>query len=351
MDSFNLRPETIGPAYRANAQINATSARFAASHKMLYQRITLRVKKVLSVLTAVFMPLAHEVHAGETAPTAVVEVASGVFARQGVHELMNEENGGSIANIGFVIGNTAVAIIDTGGSFNDGQALLAAVRAETDLPVRWVINTHMHPDHVFGNAAFLGPDVAYVGHANLGPSLTARFDHYVAANTLAMGSEATAGTALVLPDITVSNRHEIDLGDRVLELRAWPPAHTDNDLTVFDRKTGTLFAGDLVFLGHLPSIDGSLRGWQRAIEKLAAIPAERVVPGHGPVAAAWPDALGPQRRYFDTLAADLQAAINAGVPLSEAVKSAGGSEAEHWDLFDAFNTRNATAAFAEIEWE
>ncbi|TIT54718.1 MAG: MBL fold metallo-hydrolase, partial [Mesorhizobium sp.] len=77
----------------------------------------------------------------------------------------------------------------------------------------------------------------------------------------------------------------------------------------------------------------------------------RVVPGHGPVPADWPEALTAERRYFEVLARDIRKAIADGMPLSEAVKTAGASERGKWRLFDEYNERNATAAFAELEWE
>ncbi len=90
------------------------------------------------------------------APLRVDQVAPGVYVHIGQHKDVEEGYDGDIANIGFVIGTEAVAVIDTGGSYAVGMALKEALRAITALPVRYVINTHGHPDHVFGNAAFIG---------------------------------------------------------------------------------------------------------------------------------------------------------------------------------------------------
>jgi glyoxylase-like metal-dependent hydrolase (beta-lactamase superfamily II) len=121
-------------------------------------------------------------------------------------------------------------------------------------------------------------------------------------------------------------------------------------LTVLDETTGVLFAGDLVFLRHLPVVDGSLKGWLAVIDELASVPARRVVPGHGPV-ADWPAALADERRYLQLLAQDVRASIRNGQTIAAASTSAAESERGRWELFDETNGRNATAAYAELEWE
>lgn len=287
----------------------------------------------------------------DVAPATVLEIAPGVFVRQGVHALMAPENGGGIANIGFIVGAEAVAVIDSGGSVRDGQRLRAAIRARTPLPIRYVINTHVHPDHIFGNGAFEADRPSYVGHRNLARAMAARGTHYLAANRLILGEVAFAGTAIVLPTVSVDDSLTLDLGGRRLVLTTYPTAHTDADLTVFDEASATLWTGDLVFLGHLPVVDGSLVGWLEALEQLAAVPAARAVPGHGPAQAPWPEALAPQRAYLSRLAADLRALIAAGEGMGRAVAQAAQSERANWLLFDEFNPRNATAGFAELEWE
>ncbi|RWP50330.1 quinoprotein relay system zinc metallohydrolase 2 [Mesorhizobium sp.] len=281
----------------------------------------------------------------------VSKVADGVFAFQGVDELMNAANQGAISNLGVVVGTDAAAVIDSGGSLVEANALIAAIGEITNKPVRYLINTHMHPDHIFGNAAFREIGATIVGHHNLPRALEARGAFYLQSFRQQIGDALMKGVEIIPPTMLVDDRLQLDLGGRVLELRAWKAAHTDNDLTVLDSATRTLFAGDLVFVGSLPTLDGSLLGWLRQMDALAAIGAARVVPGHGPVPADWPEALTAERRYFEVLAGDIRKAIADGIPLSEAVKTAGASERGNWHLFDDYNERNATAAFAELEWE
>lgn len=281
----------------------------------------------------------------------VRHVAEGVYAFAGRHELMTEANQGEICNVGFVIGGEAVAVIDSGGSATEARALIAAIRAITDKPIRFLINTHMHPDHVFGNAAFEDIGATIVGHRNLPRALMSRGDFYLASYRETMGNALMSEIRIIAPSRLIDHEEEIDLGGRKLTLRAWKPAHTDNDVTVLDKQTRTLFAGDLCFLGHLPTLDGSILGWMAQLDSLAAIDAAMVIPGHGPVPFPWPEALEPERHYFEVLARDVRKAISDGVPLAEAVQGAANEEREHWQLFDQYNTRNATAAFAELEWE
>lgn len=313
-----------------------------------------RIREVCPNVTALLLSL---LLACATAPAQaaialpVSEVAPGVFVHQGRYEIFTPRNSGDTSNAGFVIGRDGVAVIDTGGSPQVGSQLLAAVRARTQLPIKYVINTHMHPDHVFGNVAFKGEAATFVGHAKLPRALAARAERYLAINKELLGA-AFDGTRIVPPTELVKDRLEVDLGDRKLLVEAHPTAHTDNDVTVLDEKTGTMFLGDLLFAKHVPALDGSIRGWLALIRNLEGRKDVKVaVPGHGPASMPWPSALAAEQRYLGKVAEDVRAMIKQGKTLAEAAQTAGLSEKDAWLLFKEYHARNVSAAFAELEWE
>jgi quinoprotein relay system zinc metallohydrolase 2 len=291
------------------------------------------------------------------APLHVDQVAPGVYVHIGQHKDFEDGYDGDIANIGFVVGHDAVAVIDTGGSYAVGMALKEALRGITQLPIRYVINTHVHPDHVFGNAAFINADTnkakplpILIGHAMLPRAMTLRSDAYLRNLKKQLGSAAEK-SILITPTETVKDRLTLDLGHRKLELTAWPSAHTNNDVTVLDAATRTLWTGDLLFIERTPAIDGDIKGWFSAMDALKKVPAVATIPGHGPVTHDKNRALARQRAYLATLLQDVRTGIRQGTGLTETMATAAASERARWQLFDVVNRRNVNLIYPALEWE
>jgi quinoprotein relay system zinc metallohydrolase 2 len=305
------------------------------------------------------------------------EIASGIYLRSGVQEEFSINNQGHIANIGFIVGTERVAVIDTGSSYHEGLTLRRMIAETTDLPIAYVVLTHMHPDHSLGAAAFDQDNPIYVGHEQLSNALVRRQTVYLDRMRQILGSGAE-GTRMVFPSLTVAVNSELtlDLGGRSLVLRAYPTAHTNNDMSVYDDQTGTLWLSDLLFVERIPVVDGSLLGWLKVIEELdsnacatglttgkrdskhdktqdvqACGKVERVVPGHGPVVTQWKKALADQRHYLQHIASGIREIIAKGGTINQAVAKVGWEERDKWLLFREYHGRNITAGFAELEWE
>lgn len=302
----------------------------------------------LRYLSIVFVALAGLAQA--TPEFALVEAAPGLYVHLGQHVDIDAAGRDDIANIGFVVGDACVAVIDTGGSVRIGRALHEAIRRTTRLPVCHVINSHVHFDHLLGNAAFRDEHADFIGHARL-PEAVRRsraffLEHY--------GSELEAGSAgggLIEPSRRVDSELRLDLGHRTLVLHAWDVAHTDCDLTVLDERTGTLWSGDLLFTQRLPAVDAGARGWLTTLQILSGMKIARAVPGHGNIATDWPAVLEPERRYLQSVVAAVRSDLKAGRPMQAALEHAGESERGRWLLWDQTHPRNVARIWQELEWE
>jgi quinoprotein relay system zinc metallohydrolase 2 len=304
-----------------------------------------------AALALAAFPLLRQLPAEAAERLEVTEIASGIFVHQGRYELQSPENRGDMANASFVVGTDAVAVIDTLGSAVAGHELRIAVRAVTNKPIRYVINTHMHPDHVFGNVAFKQDSPEFVANRKLELGLRSRSERYLMINEKMLGPEAFKGIEIVLPTVAVDDKLTLDLGGRALLLETLPTAHTDNDLIITDSATNTMFLGDLLFSGHVPTLDGSIEGWLAVIDDLKERKVARVVPGHGPHAMELPQAFDPEKTYLTRIATDVRKLIKDGKTIEDATKAAGFEARDAWKLFDQYHVRNVTAAFAELEWE
>ena len=283
-------------------------------------------------------------------PLTMAEAAPGVYVHRGVHEELDAGYHGDICNIGFIVGKKGVAVIDSGGSLAVGQQLREAIRKVTALPILYVINTHVHPDHIFGNAAFLADKPSFVGHYKLADAMERRREIYMRNNAAWLGKDAE-GSEMVKPTQPVQSTLDLDIGERSLLLTAHPTAHTNTDLTVLDKNTATLWSGDLLFIERTPSIDGDIKGWLEVIGKLRESQPKSIIPGHGPVPANWKEALGNEQRYLETLLNDVRTSIKKGEPMESAMDTAAASEKDRWVLFGTVNRRNVNIIYPALEWE
>ncbi|HKA09253.1 MAG TPA: MBL fold metallo-hydrolase [Candidatus Dormibacteraeota bacterium] len=187
-------------------------------------------------------------------------------------------------NVGAVVGDDQVLVIDTRGWRAQAEELRRDLRLLSPLPWRQVVNTHAHFDHCFGNELFRG--AAIWGHERCADDLRTLGEEQ-RANMMAGLPELAddlAQVEIVPPDNLVNERATLSVGGRKVELRYLGRGHTDNDLVVLVPDAGVVFAGDLVEEGAPPSYaDSWPLEWPATVDRLLAIAPATVVPGHGDV--------------------------------------------------------------------
>ncbi len=284
------------------------------------------------------------------APFAIEEIAPGDFVHLGKMLPLSAVGHDDIANIGFIVGERCVAVIDTGGSTRIGRALRAAIRAATGRPICFVINTHGHVDHVLGNCAFAADRPRFVGHALLPAAIAQSRSFFLSHYAADLDQPATA-QQIIAPDLLVERTLDLDLGGRRLHLRAWPAAHTDSDLSVWDMRTETLWTGDLLFRKRLPALDGSATGWIAVIDELAKLHPQRTVPGHGPITQDLGAALAAERRYLAALVDGVRGELKNGQSMRHAIAHVASAERGKWSLWDETHPHNVARVYQQLEWE
>ena len=279
-----------------------------------------------------------------------IEVQKGVFIRPSHTGIIFKDK--DIANIGFIVGEKAIAVIDTGGSIHEGHRLICQIRKVSDLPIKYLINTHVHPDHTLGNGAFADLDITFIGHKNLKHALGVLSKTYLRRYNQMTGEQVSDKT-IILPKIGVSDTLEIDLGNRILTLIATGKAHTNNDLMVYDKQTDTLWLSDLLFHKHVPVFgkSGSIEGWLKVIKENKEKSVKNVIPGHGPLIIDKKEASDNQSRYLTLLRDQVRENLSTIADLTEAMERIGVEEKSNWENFSTYNKRNISYIFSELEWE
>jgi glyoxylase-like metal-dependent hydrolase (beta-lactamase superfamily II) len=206
------------------------------------------------------------------------------------------------ANAGVVIGRDCALVVDTLMSAKEGASWLADIRRLTDKPIRYVVNTHHHMDHTWGNCVFAACGAAIIAHDYTREALLQPANGLARAQRYNIPAADLEGTVITLPTITFSQELTVDLGDVTVRLSFPGASHTPGAITVYVVQDQVLFTGDILFTGyHATVIDGDIPDWRRVLEKLQEIPTSAIVPGHGPISSKQDlQALSEYLDVFDT---------------------------------------------------
>ncbi len=278
----------------------------------------------------------------ELPPPEVKEVADRVFC------YLQADGSWGLNNAGFVVGRRAATVIDTCFTERRTRAFLDSIRRVTSLPLNTLVNTHHHGDHTHGNYLFQGSTI--VGHelcreAVLEAGLP-RPD-----NTIGMlfPNVDWGDLELAAPTMTYQDRMTLHVEDLRLELIFMGPAHTTNDTVVWIPDHKLLFSGDLIFNEGTPFVVmGSVAGSLVAIERLRALGAETIVPGHGPVCG--PELFDPTEAYLKFVQRVAREGYDAGMKPLEIARSADLGEFAEWHDTERI-VGNIHRAFSEIKGE
>ncbi|MEM6998949.1 MAG: quinoprotein relay system zinc metallohydrolase 2 [Pseudomonadota bacterium] len=280
----------------------------------------------------------------------LVEVAPGIHVHQGQHHSIDHSDREDIANIGYIEGNDCIAVIDTGGSIAVGNALYKSIKKQTDVPICYVINSHIHFDHLLGNVAFKSPETRFIGHVNLRDELQTDKSFFTE-NFLDELNGQNDPDLIIAPDQVVETELELDLGNRKILITAHPTAHTHTDLSIYDYQTKTIWLSDLLFVERTPVIDGSLKGWLTVLDEIEKNDIEFVIAGHGRLDIPPDEAMTKQKEYLVSILEETRAMIAQGAFMEEVIEQVGQGQKENWLLFDEQHRRNVSRAFVELEWE
>ena len=284
-------------------------------------------------------------------PVRAEVVAPGVWFVQGEAALGTPGNRNFISNAGFVVTREGVVVIDGLGSPALARELRAEIRRITPLPVRHVIVTHFHADHIYGLQVFQDEGAQVLAHR--------RGREYLQSDSAQRRLETSreelapwvdASTRLVAADRWLDADTVLDIGGERLHIRHAGPAHTPEDLVVWVESARVLFAGDLVFRGRIPFVgQADSRSWVQALGGLIALQPRIIVPGHGPLSHEPLPDLQLTRDYLLHLRQAMGEAAANLEPFEEAYARADWRRFEALPLFRAANRMNAYNTYLLME--
>lgn len=307
---------------------------------------------LLTLFCSVLLSLASLSRAAEPAsPLRAQPVAEGVWFVQGEAALGSAANRNFISNAGFVVTPAGVLVVDALGSPALAQELMAEIRRITALPVRYVVVTHYHADHIYGLQVFKDAGATLIGQQGGRAYLasdTARLR--LAASREELFPYIDDNTRLVPADRWIDGNTTLEFGGERFHIRHAGPAHTPEDLVVMVESKGVLFAGDLVFRGRIPFVgQADSSRWIAGLDELLKLQPTLVVPGHGPLSREPLADLQTTRDYLAYLRQTMGRAAAEMQPFDEAYAATDWSRFEGLPLFRFANRMNAYNTYLLLE--
>lgn len=294
-------------------------------------------------------------------PLAIRQVpAAPIYYSTGSPGVPGKENQGNTSNAGFVVTDEGVVVFDALGTPSLGFALLQAIRKVTDKPVRYVVVSHYHADHIYGLQAFKDHTPAVIVAQDRAREYKEQDEEIAderAGARLAQRREALAPwvneeTRVVPPDITFNERMTLTLGGRTFRMIYAGPAHAASDMMMMVEPDGVLFAGDIVQNGRVPfmnSDDVDTRQWLKALDEVGRLEPKFIVPGHGQPSTAAKEAIAFTHDYIAFVRAAMQKAVDDWTDFDVAYKETDWSKYQNIPAFEANNRGNAYRIFLELE--
>lgn len=250
------------------------------------------------------------------------------------------------STVGIVLTNEGVVLVDTGQTLLDARQVQEAIRTLTPLPVRYVINTEVHPDHTSGNFVFSPPAVV-INHAGAGDAMRKADNPNRFATASAEIRAAAEGYRLVTPQIEYHERMTLRVGERTFELLRLKNAHSEADTAVWLPQERVLFAASVAIPDSLNNIRPfvTLADMLASIRMLRALNPEVVVPGHGRVGTT--TIFDDSERYFGLLIERVGALVRQGKSLAQIQKELRMPEYSLWAYQERMPT-NIDAAYRAV---
>lgn len=307
---------------------------------------------LLAVLIACGAAFAQDYPPVKTYVTPI-QISPRVYYVQGKPGIASAENEGFNSNAGFVVTDGGVVVIDSLGTPTLGNELLKSIRTVTKHPVKLVIVTHYHADHVYGLQPFKAAGAEIWAHRAAREYLdSGEADRRVAQRARDLFPWIHDKFKVVRPDRWLDERAAFTLGTTEFEVYHLGPAHSPEDVIVVLPREGVIFGGDILFAGRIPFVgEADSKKWLERIDRLLAMKPRIMITGHGTVSRDPAKDLGLTRDYLVFLRQVMGKAVEEFVPFEDAYKRTDWSRYSKVPAFEAANRINAYGTYLLMEKE